>query len=306
MLSYPLARIKRLPKKIKREVYKIPILKAKQDKAYQELLKNHAPFLPKLNDEDTFILKTLQNKGTCVIPMGDLKLASTNSMLGVAATLVERLKSMRFPTGRNDCRIDLRKSQLIEYPEIFLWGLEEKLLDLIENYIGLPVIYQGLTMSKEIANGRKVHIRQWHLDWEDRRMLKIIIYLNDVNTDGGPYEYIPPNLTARGIESLKYYNLGFISDEEMNQAIPRSNWQTCLGKASTVVITDTSNVFHRVKPAIKNDRFTITLCYTSRQPNVNWKSRPISLEHWQAIDNRINQRQRSCLNIPSIRSFQGK
>ncbi len=88
MLSYPLARIKRLPKKIKREVYKIPILKTKQDKAYQELLKNHAPFLPKLNDEDTFILKSLQNKGTCVIPIGDLKLASTDSMLGVAATLV--------------------------------------------------------------------------------------------------------------------------------------------------------------------------------------------------------------------------
>ena len=282
-------------KKIKREIYRLPILKAKQDQAYQELLKQHAPFTPKLNDEDTVILKSLQENGTCVIPISNLKIASTDSLLKVAANLVDELKSMTPQISQNDYGIEFTKSQLIKYPEIFLWGLEEKLLDIIENYIGLPVIYQGLSMRRDIANGRKVGVRQWHLDWEDRRMIKIIIYLNDVDTDGGPYEYISRHLTLEGIENLKYYNLGFVSDEEMDEAIPRSDWQTCLGQAGTVVITDTSNVFHRAKPAIKDDRFAITLCYTSMQPYVIWKGSSISQEHWQAIDSRITQRQKACL-----------
>ena len=301
MFNSPVTRIKRLPQKIKREIYKIPNLKARQEQAYQELLKQHAPFIPKLNDEDAILLKTLQENGTCVVPINNFKIASTDSMLKVAATLVNKLKLMTPQIGSNNYRIDLTKSQLIKYPEIFLWGLEEKLLDLIENYIGLPVIYQGLTMHRDIANGQKTHIRQWHLDWEDRRMIKIIIYLNDVDTDGGPYEYISQNLTLRGITNLKYYNLGFISDEEMDRAIPRSSWQTRVGQAGTVIITDTSNVFHRAKPAVKNDRFAITLCYTSMQPYVTWKSSPISKQHWQLIDSRINQRQRGCINLKSIK-----
>ncbi|MGK7936843.1 MAG: phytanoyl-CoA dioxygenase family protein [Xenococcaceae cyanobacterium] len=306
MLSSLVAKIKRSPQKIKREIYRIPILKDKQDKTYQKLLQQHAPFIPKLNNEDNLILETLQKNGTCVVPISSLKIASTNSMLEVAANLVNRLKSMPPQVSQNDYRIDLIKSQLIKHPEIFMWGLEEKLLNIIESYIGLPVIYQGLTMNRDIANGKKVGIRRWHLDWEDRRMIKIIIYLNDVDTDGGPYEYIPQNLTLRGIESLKYDNVGFVSDEEMDKAIPRYNWQTCVGQAGTVVITDTSNVFHRAKPTVKNDRFTISLCYTSVQPNVLLKSSPIAQEHWQVITSRITQRQRSCLYIPAMPISQKK
>lgn len=300
MLNFIVTRIKRSPQKIRREIGKIPIIKAQQDKAYQKLLKQHAALLPKLNHEETIILKTLKEEGTCIIPINNLKIAATNSMLKVAGNLIDQLKSMSSQMCHNDYSIEFTKSQLIKYPEIFLWGLEKKLLDIIENYIGLPVIYQGLVMRRDIANGRKAGVRQWHLDWEDRRMIKIIIYLNDVDTDGGPYEYISRHLTLKGMKSLKYDNFGFVSDEAMEEAISRDNWQTCVGQAGTVVITDTSNVFHRAKPAIKDDRFAITLCYTSVEPYVIWKGSSISQEHWQAIDSRITQRQRSCLDTASF------
>ena len=295
------AKIKRSPKKIKREIDKLPILKDKQNKAYQKLLQEHAPLIPKLKEEDTLILEALRKNGTCVIPSANLKIASTDSLLEVGTTLSQELKAMTPEMGQGDYRIDFTKSKLVKHPEIFLWGLSEKLLDLVENYIGLPVIYQGLSLHRDLASTRKVDIRQWHLDWEDRRLVKIIVYLNDVDRDGGPYEYIDRQTTLKGITSLRYYNLGFVSDEKMAQAIPKANWQTCVGQAGTVIITDTSNVFHRAKPIVNNDRFAITFCYTSTKPYAIWDSGTVSQEHWQALDKRISQRQRSCLNIPSFK-----
>jgi len=45
---------------------------------------------------------------------------------------------------------------------------------------------------------------------EDRRMLKIIIYLNDVNLHGGLFEYIPKHLTSLTSQRFNYSS-GFVS-----------------------------------------------------------------------------------------------
>ena len=81
----------------------------------------------------------------------------------------------------------------------------------------------------------------------------------------------------------------------MAKAIPKSNWNTCLGKKGTVVISDTSAVFHRAKPPTQNERFSVTFCYTSTTPQVIWRSRKMSPQQWQFINKSINQRQKDCL-----------
>jgi len=63
--------------------------------------------------------------------------------------------------------------------------------------------------------------RQWHLDVEDR-MLKIIIYLNDVNLHGGPFEYIPKYSSSLLSQSLNYSS-GLLSDEVMKTVVPISD-----------------------------------------------------------------------------------
>ena len=94
-------------------------------------------------------------------------------------------------------------------------------------------------MRRSLADGRYSGIRRWHLDWEDRRIIKIIIYLNDVNVGGGPYEYISRNITPEAIKKLNYYNLGYLSDAEMAAAVPKSLWTSCLAKKGSVVISYT-------------------------------------------------------------------
>lgn len=290
------SRVKNIPYKLRREFLKIPALSAIQEQSYQKALKERARFLPQVDNFGTSVLTRLRNEGTCIVPIEKLGLGSTPAMLNTAYLLADRLRhSDPIAQKVGSCEISCDKNDFREFPEILLWALEPKLLDLVENYIGLPILYQGFGMRRSIADGRYSGVRRWHVDWEDRRMIKIIIYLNDVVAGGGPYEYIARNNTAKAIETLNYYNLGYLSDEEMQKAVPQEDWIACFAPGDSVIITDTSSVFHRAQPPTVKERFSITFCYTSASPQVIWKSRKTTRQQWQIIDRHTNDRQKSCL-----------
>ena len=303
-LSYITNKVKNIPRKLKREIYRIPPLQAIKDQAYQTALSNHVQLLPNLDDRGKSIVSQLRQEGTCLIPIEELALPTTQSMMSTAFSLADKL---RLPSNQvvqaNDCEVGSSPEDLREFTEILLWALEPKLLDIVENYIGLPILYQGFAMRKSIADGQYSGIRRWHIDWEDRRIIKIIIYLNDVVAGGGPYDYISRNITSKAIKKLNYYNLGYVSDDEMAEAVPKSNWTSCLGKVGSVVISDTSSVFHRAQPPTDNERFSITFCYTSAMPQVLWRGRKITQQQWESIDRNTNQRQKNCLHKKRLAQF---
>lgn len=297
-------KVKNIPHKLKREFYRIPVFQAIREQTYQNSLEKHALLLPDLSFQDTNIVKTLQQNGTCVIPIEELEFSSTSNMMEMVNVLANNLKFLTLDGNQNNnCEVGSHLEEFREYPEILLWALETRLLNIIENYIGLPIIYQGFAMRRGIADGQYSGVRQWHIDWEDRRLIKIIIYLNDVDINGGPYEYISRNLTAQAIEKLNYYNLGYVSDEEMEAAIPRTHWRACEAPKGGVIITDSSSVFHRAKPPTNQERFSITFCYTSIDPQVIWTSRVITEQQWQLINSQTNQRQKNCLPQKQISQF---
>ena len=290
-----LKKIKNIPHKLRREIYRVPAFNALKEQAYQKMLDAHSPFLPLLDSQSEKILAGLRCEGTCIIPLERLKLASTERMMAAAYQLADELIR---PVGTNsfdpgEVRADIK--ELRESPEILLWALEPKLLDIIENYIGLPILYQGFGVRRSVADGQYSGVRRWHIDWEDRRIIKVIIYLNDVVAGGGPYEYIERSITTKAIETLDYYNLGYLSDAEMSRAVPPQDWSACLAKRNSVIITDTSNVFHRAQPPTLKERFSITFCYTSASPLVIWQGRKISREQWELVNSQLNDRQRNCL-----------
>ncbi len=291
-----LKRVKNIPLKLKRELYKIPVLHSLKEQAYQKALDQHSPFLPQLDDQGKLIVDRLRQEGTCTIPIEQLQLRTTEAMLHTALCLADSLLTSAGGSGKvENCEVASAIEDLRESPEVLLWALEPKLLDIIENYIGLPILYQGFGVRRSIADGQYSGVRRWHMDWEDRRIIKIIIYLNDVAPGGGPYEYLPRQTTAKAIKTLNYYNLGYLSDAEMLKAVPQENWQACIASKGSVIITDTSGVFHRAQPPTKKERFSITFCYTSANPQVIWRVRKMPRQEWEIINSGLSQRQRDCL-----------
>ena len=303
-LSYIAQKVRNIPHRLKREIYRIPPIQAIKEQAYQKALSDRAPLLPELDDMGLSIVKTVREEGTCIIPIEKLQLSSTNQMMETAFALANNLKLLDPQLAKDSgCEVGSGSEDLREFTEMLLWALEPKLLNIIENYIGLPILYQGFAMRRSVADGQFSGVRRWHIDWEDRRIIKIIIYLNDVVEGGGAYNYISRKVTDRAIEKLNYYNLGYVSDEEMVNAVSKSEWTNCLAPKGTVIISDTSSVFHRAQPPTKQERYSITFCYTSDMPQVVWNGRKISQEQWEVIDRSTTAKQKSCLHKKRLAQF---
>jgi hypothetical protein len=224
-------------------------------------------------------------------PVESLGLAETAPMLSALETLVAEMRALQ-PNGDNAPRLPLKR--LMQFPEVYLWGVNERLLNLVENYIGLPIRYHGVDLRREVADGKPNDVRQWHIDAEDHRMFKVILYLNDVEEGGGPFEYVPREQTLQAAKAL-HYGSGFVADDALARVLPRVEWKQAIAKAFSAVFADTCRVFHRAQAPTKRDRYSITYSWTSTTPVKAYPSMPIPPETYRFVSGRINERQRAVI-----------
>jgi hypothetical protein len=248
------------------------ILDLKSDAVYKAALLKHARNLPSLEERDRLILDTLKREGVYVTTLQGLGLTTTAELLNASSNLLSKMGMA------SDSEPDKKWPAIYtvtDLPAFYNWGKEQRLLNIIENYIGLPIAYHGVHLRKDFPNKEQFGTLLWHRDSEDRSILKIIIYLSDVGEEHGPFEYIPLSLTS--IYQLSYYrmqyklwrarkshNLG-INNEILEQIIPKSAWKSCPGPAGTVIFVDTAAVFHHGTLRTQ-ERSTQFFVYTASPP----------------------------------------
>ncbi|MBD2530214.1 phytanoyl-CoA dioxygenase [Nostoc flagelliforme FACHB-838] len=229
----------------------------------------HSKNLPALEGRDRKILNALKKDGVYVTTLADLELNSSSELLKAA---YHQLSQTENP---NNDHLDERLPQISTVtglPEFYAWGIEKRLLNIVENYIGLPIAFHGVHLRKDFNSKHQFGTLLWHSDAEDRRIIKIFIYLNDVEEKTGPFEYIPRSLTP--LFSWKYFQLYYklyksgymgIDDEQVKPVIPKSAWKSCPGPAGTVILVDTKNTLHHGTVRTE-DRSALFLCYTANPP----------------------------------------
>lgn len=282
---------RRIANRLKREVMFRGPFRLLTRRRHAALLAAHAPKLPRISDAGRGLIGELRTTGVLQRELSALEIAGTAQMLTGLSTLVNELKALP-AAGNNAPRLPI--SRLLEIPEIYLWGLDERLLDLVECYIGLPVHYHGADLRREIADGVTNDVRQWHIDAEDHRMFKIIAYLNDVTEVGGPFEYMTRQTSERAARALRYVS-GFVPDAAMEKVMPRDNWRAATGPSFTGNVADTCAVFHRARPPTKVDRYSITFSWTSRRPMKTYASMPMVQETYDSLTRGLSPRQRACV-----------
>jgi hypothetical protein len=248
----------RAANKLKREFLRFGPVRVVAESAYLRALERHVPSLPPLDARDLSIVEALRH-GTKIVPIDALEMPRTPAMLSALHTLVDALKN-KPRNGTNAPRLPI--DRLMDFPEIYTWGLDERLLALVENHIGLPVRYHGPDVRREIADGVTNDVRQWHIDAEDRRMFKIIVYLNDVEPGGGAFEYVDRVRTADVARALRYSS-GFVKDAIMDTHTAPEERVECRAPAHTAIFVDTCKVFHRARAPKTRDRYSVTFSYTS-------------------------------------------
>jgi hypothetical protein len=226
----------------------------------------HLPRLPALSAREAALLQILRRDGVCVTSLEELDLPGTAAMLASATSMTERLAARRHhPDHAHRHTVTATAQDLLDFPAILEWGLGTRLLDLVENYLGLPVAYDGPDHFYSPADGREAGPRIWHLDREDRRMLKIAVYISDVGPQDGPFEIVRPAFR----ESLSApRQAAILPQAELEHRIGPGNLEkairTCTGRRGTVVIAETAENYHRGRPPVRGDRSALYYGYFSR------------------------------------------
>jgi hypothetical protein len=238
----------------------------------------HRPRRPALGTIDFAVLTELEMNGGCVTSLDELAYPGNAALRAAAAGLLPALPDAASHSPHGDplagrsttlhC-ISVDAPQLARRaPATLLWGLEERLLDLVESYLGVAPALTAVHLRKDIGGGHQVGTRFWHIDTEDRRVIRVLVYLSDVTIDTGPFEYIPRAIGDACIE-LRDRALRSdgdpVFDDEMRLHIPESEWRACVGPAGTVVIADNAAVYHHGK-VHDAERTVLIYTYTSRHP----------------------------------------
>jgi hypothetical protein len=235
---------------------------------YEQWRDRHKEHLPLLEARSRAIVNQLELEGICITSLAELAIPDTQQMLNAAEPITTALAQLSCaPSHIGKHTLMATADQLLKYPKILEWGLSEQILKIVECYLGLPVGYGGVSFYYSVANGLDAGPRIWHRDKEDWRMIKVAVYLNDVDEFGGPYQSVNAATNTWLVESLPPYQGLTHSGMQQLLNIPDSDWLiSCVGKAGTVVFSDTSRCYHRGKPPTKTDRSAIFFHYFSYRP----------------------------------------
>jgi len=261
--------------KIYDEAFKV--VQISSEFAYQIKRLQYNKKLPVLPPSDQHIVDCCKQNGVCLTSLEKLAIPNTSELIAATAT---QLAIMEKLLPRSRVALEARDSAgnslypqiftVTDLPEFFNWGNHPRLLQIVESYIGLPVTFQGVHLRRDFANDTPITTELWHRDLEDRHMMKIIVYLCDVEEVNGPFEYIPKFLVspflAHRIQTkiARAHALG-INDQEMATLVPKSAWKACPGKSNTTVFVDPVSVFHHGKSR-QVERAALFFVYTTANP----------------------------------------
>lgn len=257
-----------LPARTMLKVTNHPRVRPLLARRYREARAEHAGRLPALSPLGHRIVRTLETDGICISSLAELQLAGSQAVLTLAKALADGFApEARRQVARGKDFVYVRPERIVGHPSIFDWGVQSELLDIVEGYLGLPVAYDGVCINYTVADGRAVSTREWHRDWEDRRMLKVAIYLNDVDAEGGPFELIRrADLGQDDDHGFDYLLADDAGLEKRLGGAFADDVVSCTGPAGTVIFADTARFFHRGKPATARDRAAVFYSYVARRP----------------------------------------
>jgi hypothetical protein len=250
---------------------------------------------PELSEADRAIVEGLSREGCYVTSLQALGVSGSDEILEAGDALTAALAKL--PVPEDEYVLSAAQAEIERYPELIGWGLDERLLGIVSAYIGIDVAYRGLTVRRDIFGGPVDETRMWHRDNEDHRIVKIIVYLNDVGEDGGPFEFLPVDRTPP-IWRVPIVNSSRVTEEEMARLAPHDSWRPCTGPRGTAVFVDTCRVYHRGRVAAREDRRTLFFCYNSQRPlNPQWCAPMFDRETFTAARPALTADQRDALRV---------
>lgn len=257
-----------LPARLALRCTNIGVIDRLLDRRHAKALAMYKGSMPILTGIDLKIVEGLRRDGIFMTSLAKLGLPGSAEMLASARMVGDAFSSEARRLSAEGTAFTIVPPDIIaSRPEIFAWGLHERLLDIVEAYLGVPAGYDGVNLIYTAAGGKEAGPRCWHRDWEDRRTIKIGIYCNDVVAGGGPFQLIRRRDSTQG--GGHGYRYVLADDTILTEKLGADYDQdivSCEGPAGTVFFCETALHFHRGEPAVHADRQALFHSYFARVP----------------------------------------
>lgn len=137
-------------------------------------------------------------------------------------------------------------------------ALDERLLSIASAYLGGPAAIGGSNLRRSFANSLTEFDTLWfHSDPNSPRILKVFLYLTDVDENSGPFCHV------RGSQRVKFrgWRLSYrLTDDDILRHYSRDDVKLAVGRPGSVVFADTTG-FHRGTKCKSRDRDMLTINY---------------------------------------------
>jgi hypothetical protein len=225
-----------------------------------EARKRHEQHPPRLEDQLTGIVAQLEAEGLAVVPFGELfaperwdELARSSAEF--AREVEADVSSASATKTKKPYLLRAYAPGPVELPPGNPWlglGTAPRLLDVVNAYLGLwsklSYVDQWYTRPNPEAAAR-VASQRWHRDYNDKHLLKVFLYMTDVDAGAGPFEYVPGSMIggARFADVFPWQIFGedlYPPEGELQRKIPTEASRLLTGPAGTLILCDTTG-FHR-------------------------------------------------------------
>jgi hypothetical protein len=162
----------------------------------------------------------------------------------------------------------LGENPLLELDNAFArFALQSRLLEVANAYFGMFTRLRYYNVWHTFATTEEARQSQlWHRDREDFKILKVFVYLSDVDEGAGPLTYAKgTQLSGVSKVAPEYFVEGGVkrsTDDQMATVAPPETWSKAIGPKGTIVFADTSG-YHKGGLARTHDRLMYVCMFTS-------------------------------------------
>ena len=143
-----------------------------------------------------------------------------------------------------------------------------RMLDLANTYLRLWSKLEYVDMWYSVPQpeeAARISSQRWHRDFNDRHLLKVFVYLVDVDEGTGPFQYVPESAPGgRYGDAWPWRPLGenYPPEGELETRIPADAVKTFTGTKGTLLFCNTAG-FHRGGFATTAPRILATATFSS-------------------------------------------
>ena len=147
------------------------------------------------------------------------------------------------------------------------FGLDPAILGIVNGYLGLwsKLIYMDIWHTVRGPDDRRIGSQRWHRDFDDERLVKVYLYLEDARPEAGPLQYVVGSQAGgprRDIWPWGHIVSRYVPDGELERLIPETEWFFASAPAGSLLFCDTSGL-HRGGPTRSGRRIVATWTYVT-------------------------------------------